>query len=185
MRPYLPFIESAPAPRPRFPLLESAPMVRPQCARTFGRYISRSFVDDPFQGSKYLSHHPTFLGEASRQLTVFAPACSSFQASPTLVVAIPYTRLLARHTYRGTVDQPTSIHKRPLVIVAWPCKHSPSTGLRHPRPYRGLVVTHGPSGSQLSGWGNGQGDEWTSAIRHLFLLLNADVVCLRLGDNLR
>ena len=73
VRLYLPFIESAPAVRPRFPLLESAPVVRLQCARTFGRYISRSFVDDPFQGSKYLSHHPTFLGEASRQLTPFAP----------------------------------------------------------------------------------------------------------------
>ena len=115
-----------------------------KCALTSDRYISRSFVDDPFQGSKYLLLYPIFLGKASRQLTLFAPACSSFQASPTLVIAIPYIRLLARHTYRGTINQLTSIHRQPLVIVAWPCEHSPSTGHQHPRPYWGLVVTASP-----------------------------------------
>jgi len=54
-----------------------------KCARTFGRFISRSFVDNPFQGSKNLLLYQTVLGEASRQLSLFAPTCSSFQASPT------------------------------------------------------------------------------------------------------
>ena len=67
--------------------MKNVPVVCLQRVCTFGRYISRSFVDNPFQESnclsRHLSHLLSFLGKAFWQLTWFAPACSTLQASPT------------------------------------------------------------------------------------------------------